>query len=171
MNLAKAGNMYDQRHSKLKNLIDEHEQANINVYSSTAVRPDRLLKLIHEEEKLEEETKSPIDYQEINNNNVVEDIDDELALMKVNAVSDSEEDPDELMDRIKSDEISLKQPSENSNVSASHQKAKEMVDQMKDILLQQFQKAFNRVKYVHEGIECSECHVSPILGTRYKCAI
>jgi hypothetical protein len=83
----------------------------------------------------------------------VEDIDDELALMRINAVLDSEEDPDEMVNPTKSDDISMKQPSEISNVSTSHQMAKRMVDQMKEILLQQFQKTCNRGKYIHEGIE------------------
>jgi hypothetical protein len=152
-------------------LIEEHENGKANIYSSTAVRPEGMFKLMHEEEKLGDETKSPIDCQEINKKDVVEDIDDELALMRINAVSDSEEDPDEMVNPTKSDDISMKQPSEISNVSTSHQMAKRIVDQMKEILLQQFQKTFNRDQYIHEGIECSECHVIPIVGTRYKCTI
>jgi hypothetical protein len=112
--------------------------------------------------------KSLINCQKINKRGFVNDIDDKLALMKINVVSDSEEDSDEMINPVKSDEISMKQPSEISNVSTSHQMAKRIVDQMKEILLQQFQKTFNRDQYIHEGIECSECHVISIVGTRFK---
>jgi hypothetical protein len=73
----------------------------------------------------ERKTKSLTNYQKINKRGFVDDIDDKLALMKINVVSDSEKDPDEMINPVKSDDISRKQPSENSNVSTFHQMAKE----------------------------------------------
>lgn len=162
-------------------MIPEDQDPSNNLRMSTAIRPQKLLEALNQNQPANEIALQPVqvEYKEMDQNGSIEDIDDELTFLEQNEDPESEieneiergipQSPKEDLITKKSIEISqkvVKRKEENID-----SKAQEIVEQMKNILLEQFKGNMKNESQTHYGIRCSECKASPIIGVRYKCAI
>lgn len=168
-----------ERHAKFSDMIPDNDRGNSDIFASTTARREMLMDKIFQHESKEETKCHPNEYRETTEYGEVEDIDNELDLMDIDACSDSEEGSEEpnFDSVIKTNTVIDNKLNETSKPTgtivsqSANSQAKEIVDQIKAILVQKFQQSLGKERYIHVGITCSECNVCPIMGTRYKCSI
>jgi hypothetical protein len=162
-------------------MIPEDQVSPNNLRMSTAVRPQKLLDAVYQKESANEIVQPSVhlEYKEMEQNGSIEDIDDELTFLEQNENSESEKEnevenskqPSLKEDLILKKSIEISQKVVKRKEENIDSRAQEIVEQMKNILLEQFKDNLKNERQTHYGISCSECKASPIVGVRYKCAI
>lgn len=125
---------------------------------------------------LSPESAKEIEYEEDNPNRSILDIDGETSMLdKIQeAVSDEESagKPEPESDLKRSVDSIIQESFETSNGKVTQddtkEKAENLVDQIREIISQQFDSHLRSEKETHFGIKCNQCLMEPIIGVRYK---
>ena len=147
---------------------------------STAVRPNKLINPYNQSEASQEIDPNSTEYNmDVQETNSVENIEEELNNYEEEKEEKSNEQPirenyepynEEAANKIIQKSVKRSTNVQN-NLSDVDEKAQEIVENVKNIIIEQFKQNMRQERCTHYGITCSEWNVAPIVGTRYKCTI